>query len=344
MKKRVLFLMVFGLTSLVMGGKVVPLADLIKPDSIVIDESQIYITDDIMICIYNLEDFTLKKRFGQEGEGPGEFLRNRQTGNPPLSIDVQTENLMVNSLNKISIFSKQGKFVNEHKVLDRGDKFVPLGNGFAGEGDLRTGTTRYVTVNIYDRNVKKIKQVFQVLHPLQKIGAGFRMLSEPRIFISHKNRLFVTLDNEFIIRTYDSQGNLKNQIKLDYIRIKVSGKDRERVDKYLKNHPRIKELYSLLKPIHFPEYYPAIRDMRIVEDKIYLVSWKKRDQSTECMVLNLQGRMLKQVFLPIRYVDELEIYPFTFKNNRLYQLVENSDEEWELQVTEINLSEVGSGT
>ena len=339
-----LFLMVFGLYNLIMGGKAVPLADLIKPDSIVIDDSQIYVTDDIMICIYNLEDYTLKKRFGREGEGPGEFLRNRQTGNPPLSIDVQTEELLVNSLNKISFFSKQGRFLREYKVLDRGDKFVMLGNGFVGEGDLRTGSVRYVTVNLYDRNVKKTRELFKVPHPLQRIGAGFKMLNEPRIFAVYKDRLYLTLDNEFVIRMYDSLGNGAGKIVLEYNRRKVGGEDRERIDQYLKNHPRIKELYAILKPIHFPEHYPAIRDLKIVDNEIYVIGWKVKDKSTECLVLDLSGNLLKHIYVSLKYVDELEIYPFAFKNSRMYQLIENDDEEWELLITEINQSAAESGT
>jgi len=344
MKKSLFIFLLLFLTVTMMAQKIVSMPDLIKPDSIVIDESQVYVTDDIMICIFNLEDFTLKKRFGKEGEGPGEFLRSRQTGNPPLSIDVQTEDLMVNSLKKISFFSKQGRFLRESKVLDRGDNFVPLGNGFVGEGDMQKNSVRYITVNLYGSDLKKTMEAFRVPHPLQRIGAGFRMLSEPRIFTSYKGRLFVTLDNEFVIRVYDSSGNSVNRIGFKYSRKKVTGEDRKRIDQYLKNHPRIKELYSLLKPIHFPEYYPAIRDMRIVEGKIYLICWKRQDKSTECVVMDMKGNKLKHLFLPIRYIDELEIYPYTIKNNRLYQLVENSDEEWELHISEINQSAAEPGT
>lgn len=344
MKKCILVLCVLCLPGMIMADKAITMTDLIKPDSISVDDGQIYVTDDIVILIYDLKNFTLKKRFGKEGEGPGEFIRNRQTGNPPLSIDVQTENLIVNSMNKISIFSKQGQFIEERKVLDRGDQFKPLGKGFAGQGDMREGTVRYITVNIYDSELRKVNQVYKVPHPVQRIGRGFKVINEPRVVTTYRNQLFVTLDRDFIIRVFNFRGVLLYQIDREYTKRKITDEVKRRVDEYLKNHPRIKELYELIKPLIFPEYYPAIRSMNVSDNRIYVVTWNQKEETTECDILDIYGKRLKHVFLPIRYIDELEIYPFTFKNNRLYQLVENEDEEWELHITEINRSGAGPGT
>jgi hypothetical protein len=52
MKKWMVVLSVFWLTSIISAEQVVPLPDLVNPDSIAIDCSRVYITDDIQIYIY----------------------------------------------------------------------------------------------------------------------------------------------------------------------------------------------------------------------------------------------------------------------------------------------------
>jgi hypothetical protein len=336
MKKYMVFLSVFCLSVMIFAEEVVPFPNLVKPDSITIDGSRIYISDDIQVCIYRLDDFSLEKRFGQQGEGPREFMRNRQTGMPPLSIDVQTDHLMVNSMNKISFFTKQGRFIEERKVLDRGDKFLPLGKGFVGEGDRREATSRYITVNLYDPSLNKVKEIFKVLHPLQQIGSGFKMINAPRTFHTSHNRLFVAMESDFIIRVFDLQGNPLYQIEHEFSKKKITDDEKKRVIKYVQNHPRFKELYPILKPLRFPQYYPAIRSFKMGDNRIYVVTWIQRDQKTECVILETKGKVTKRVYIPLKYVDDLEIYPFTFKGSRLYQLVENEDEEWELHITDIS--------
>jgi hypothetical protein len=77
-KRIFLVFLLFFLTVSVFAGKQVILAELVNPDSIAVDQYQVYITEGTSIYIYDLENFKLKTKFGKRGEGPNEFMENKK--------------------------------------------------------------------------------------------------------------------------------------------------------------------------------------------------------------------------------------------------------------------------
>jgi hypothetical protein len=57
----------------------------------------------------------------------------------------------------------------------------------------------------------------------------------------------------------------------------------------------------------------------------------KKDETDEFFIYNFNGQFLKRLFLPAAYLDGLRPCPTYIKDNKLYQLIENEEEEeWEL--------------
>ena len=100
-------------------------------------------------------------------------------------------------------------------------------------------------------------------------------------------------------------------------------------------------LIMMMKPIKFPEYFPAVAAMFITGDKIYVVTFKTTplDDSTDnfdVLVFDLKGKFLKKILLPVKMMDPIQFYPYTIHEGKMYQLVENEDEEaYEVHITEI---------
>lgn len=334
--KRILFvLLLVLLTFPVFAGKRVSLEELVNPDSIVIDRYQLYITEETSIYIYDLENFKMKTKFGKRGEGPGEFMANRQTGNPPLTINVQTKDIIVNSLNKMSFFSKDGKFKNERKVGAFSDGFIPLDNGFAGQTLTTEEGKRYWRLDIYDSNLNKVKEVFKIKHHFQGLGKGFKVFQESRLYTAYGNKLFVAWEKDFNIRVFNSQGERLYAISHNYKKLPVTEEDKKKVIEYCKTDPHLKELYEAIKPILFPGYYPALRYMQINDGKIYAITYKGSSAKTGCLIFDIKGKFLKKVFLDLKAADLFALYPFTIDNGNTYQLVETEDETWELHIDSI---------
>jgi len=336
MRKISLFIVLHCLTIFIFAGKTIPLKEVVNPDSISVDQSQLYLTDGTSILIYDLETLKLKKKFGKTGEGPGEFMGNPQSGHAPLTIDVRTKDIIVNSFNKLSFFSKDGTLIKEHKVSSFTSGFVALGKNFAAE-TLLMQEERFWLCNIFDSNLIKGKEIVRVKHYFQGPGKGFKVLSISRLYIPYDNKLFVSWGQEFKIDVYDPDGKELYSITRDYEKVKVTENIKEGIIKYFKTDPNLKKIYPMLKPVIFPDVYPAIRAMALNKGKIYAVTYKK-DKSgskTECLIMDLKGKLLNTVYLDLTVKDIFMFYPFTISNDTVYQLVETSDDLWELKVTKI---------
>jgi hypothetical protein len=333
--RRILLLFLTFLTVPVFALKHAALAELVYPDSIAVDQYQVYITEGTSIYIYDLENFKMKTKFGKRGEGPKEFMENRQTGNPPLTINVQTKNIIVNSLNKVSFFSKDGKFKNEQKVGAFSDGFIPLGKGFAAQTLTTEEGKRYWTLDIYDSNINKVKEVFKIKHHFQGLGKGFKVLQESRLYAAYDDKLFVAWVKDFNIQVLDSLGEKLYSINYNYKKVPVTEEDRGKIIEYFKINPRTKELYEIIKPIHFPGYYPAIGSMQINDGKIYAITFERSNGKFKCFIFDLKGKLLKEVYLGLKTMDIFALYPFSIYNGNIYQLVESEDETWELYINSI---------
>jgi hypothetical protein len=105
-----------------------------------------------------------------------------------------------------------------------------------------------------------------------------------------------------------------------------------------------------MKPrLEFPIYFPALQTFAVADGKIYAVTYGKKNGKTEVLVLDLKGKLLKTVFLPLHQRDDelamtlenrvsrqVTNSTFAIKNGKFYQVLENQDEKsWELHIHEI---------
>ena len=50
----------------------------------------------------------------------------------------------------------------------------------------------------------------------------------------------------------------------------------------------------------------------------------------------MDGKYINKKIIPIKYETDIQTYPVYIKNGKLYQLVENNEEdEWELLISDI---------
>ncbi len=314
-------------------AKTIHFPELINPQYIVMDEHKLYIVEGTSISIYELDQFKLIKKFGKKGEGPGEFMPNPQSGRP-MFIDIQTDKIIVTSLGKISFFTKAGKFLKDLKhSYGSIDAIQPLGNGFIGLSIGPEKNELFRSIVLYDPQLKAIKSIKKIRHHFQP-GKGFEVLRESTDFFSHQNMLYIGWDKGFKISLFNNKGNLVKSIRQDHPRQRVNNRDRVAIIQLLKTDSRFKSFFELLKPIQFPEYYPAIREMRLSGQNIYLIGYRERDEKTQCQVVRLPSGRIQKIWLPLRKCNVVEFYPYHFRDGKLYQFYE-VDESWELQVVQL---------
>ncbi len=330
MKKLILILLLLLFASLVLRGKVVPLPDLVKPRHIAVDEHQIYIIEGSTVSIYSLNDFKLKKKFGKEGEGPQEFKRRI------FQVNIQPDYIFLTSAGKVLYFTKDGKFIKELRTISPDMRLTPFGKEFVGGRILPENNTLYFSMGIYDADLKKIKDVYKQEWEVQMGGKGTKVFAHPLPYYTDEDSLFIVKGKDLVIDVLDKAGEKRYSITYDYKRIKVTADDKKRVLYYLETDPETKPYFEMIKPIIFPDYFPAIRNYYIADKKIYVITYKQENDKTECFIFDMKGTFLKQVFLPYVYINPIDEYPAAIKNGTLYQLIENEEtEEWELHINGI---------
>ena len=154
MKKTSILIILLCISFFGFTEKVRTFPDLFNPTRIMVDEDRLYIVEFPHVFIYSLKDFSLIKKVGRKGEGPQEFL-------PGLNLLPYPDHIIINSRGKISYFTKTGDFIKEVKCPFAGgvepceDTFVGLGYRRGNDKD----PVNYTTIDVYDQNFKKIREV-----------------------------------------------------------------------------------------------------------------------------------------------------------------------------------------
>ena len=96
----------------------------------------------------------------------------------------------------------------------------------------------------------------------------------------------------------------------------------------------------MIKPLRFPEYYPAIQDFYVTGNKIYVITYKTAEQKTktQCLIFDIKGKFLKSVFLPLKIEKPQPPYFHLIHQGFLYRLEEDiKADQWRIHVTEISI-------
>jgi len=333
-KMMVILLMVLFATLLGAETKVIPTPDLMKPEALFFDKTQMYVTEGTSIFIYSLKDLKLIKKFGKRGEGPQEFIVNPQL---PLLLHVQTEDIIAQSVGKLSWFTKDGEYKKELKLpnpLILG--IQPFGKNFVGM-HLALGEKRWRNLNLYDDKISELKNIIKKEDIFQQ-GKGMVILKAQPFNPIYDNKLFLAWENDLKIKVLDTGLKELYTIKYDVEKQKMTEKNKKDVIHFFKTSPQTKDFFELLKPIKFTTHFPAIQNIIVTGNKIYIATFKSKDEEeeNEFLIFDIKGKFLKQGFFPLKMSTPILPHPYSIHEGYLYQLVEDVDEEeWAFHVTEI---------
>jgi hypothetical protein len=166
------------------------------------------------------------------------------------------------------------------------------------------------------------------------------VFAHPMPYYIWDGKLFIVKGTDLVIEILDKSGRRQYAITHPYQKIKVTSDDKKRVMNHLETDPETKLYLEIIKPIKFPDYFPAIRNYQVTNGKVYVLTYKEENGESEWMVFDTQGQFLKRLSLPYQYENPVDEYPADIKNETLYQLVENQDtEEWELHIVKMSLAD-----
>ncbi len=247
-------------------------------------------------------------------------------------------NIFVSSNSKISYFTAKGEFIKEMRTMPF-IVFRPFLDIY-----IATGTTvndkneTVLTVNIHNSKLEKVKEIYQ---SDMSVGpnASFNYPMNNFTFEPYKNNLYLVRWKEgFVIDIMTKEGKKLYSIKKDYEKIKVTKEYKDKTFQSFKTDPNFKQFFEFFKQrIKFKDNYPGIQDIRVTDDRIYVITFKKKKGKTECIILDLKGNEIKKVFVPYPELHGMDYLPeYDIFNKKFYILIENeNDEVWELHVVEM---------
>jgi hypothetical protein len=318
--------------------------DLNNPYTLKIYGERLFISDGPVIYIYDSGDYRLLNKFGNKGEGPGEFKVHPNINRGSLVFNIKDDQIMVSSLGRVSFFTINGKYLEEKvpQALFGFGQFQTVENHYIGLGAKGHAMKQFITINFYDSDFKKGNEIFKVLafeqgKKINPITIGII----PTLFATSE-RIFC-LDYEGYIHIFGSQGEKLSvirisQVEKNYSRVKVSQERKRKYIEFFKSDPRFKQQFEQdINTIRFPDYFPEIRDFKVADRKIYAISFREKNQQKEIFIFELNGKLLKKMMIPLGELSPRELTPYTIEKGNLYQLVENlNTEEWELDVISLD--------
>jgi len=339
MKKFYLGILILFFSYMVFAGQVVPLPDLQKPENIIVDHNQILITEFPHVYIYDLKSMKLVKKFGKAGEGPREFFNYVRIQYDPKYPD----HICVGSHMKMSYFTRTGEFVKEvrSKTSTTANVYKPVGKkNFSAYGFTQVDKTVFNTLNLFDENLKKIKEIAR-WEPIFQQGKSLNPTDtdlQGGQFRIYDSKIYLMLREDGNVDVFDENGEKLYAVKYDYERIPVTAEDKKAIYEHFKTDPRFSRFYDMFKQmVKFPSDWPSTIDHIAADEKLYVLTNKKKGEKSEFVIFDKNGNFSEKVMVPVKFANPRETYPMTINYGKLFQLVDNEDtEEWELHIHTID--------
>jgi len=325
--------LVFIFIPVLLTGKTsIELPGVLKPHLIEIENNHLFVVEKTSIFIFSLSDSQLLKKFGRQGEGPGE-LKGYVS-----SIEIQPDYILINSMGRLSWFSRGGTFLKQQTDTSLGHNYKILGNRYAAMRMIRGKAAIYFSISIINSKLKILKEIHRYRHPFfqrnRKINPVDVRISSYGVY---QNQVFVDKNGKIMV--FDKDGNMLSEITHEYEPVKITERDKLKVLEFWKSD--LKEEYKVFQDrMEFPEYFPPIRDFQVANGRIYVVSYREKNGNNELFIFDVKGNLLKKTWVPLAGTNMILphlINYYRFKNNKLYRLSENENKDtWELQIFEIN--------
>ena len=344
MKKTLICSVLILLICFPIFSKSVVLNEIFNPSSIKVEKDRIFIAQDANIFIYSAKDFNFIRKFGKKGPGPKEFKQAPAPWMPTITLFSKSNSIFVNSMGKVSHFSKDGVFIKEHKTtgVGRFGRYIPMDINYILIKRVEIDNIRYAVSFLIDPNFKKIKTLCRVKFPQQsgRKRNPILMAKIPEYFDRYSSKdKYVLPDETGKIHIFDKNGNKIQSFTPEYTKVKIDKKLEKKLDNYFLNHKLLKNSYMEYKSrklISLGESLPLFNYYRLTYDKIFIISSHTKDENYETFVYNYEGKLIKKIFLPIQKIDVISVVPFDIFKNKLYQLVYNDDnDEMNLVINEI---------
>ncbi|MDH4270750.1 MAG: hypothetical protein OEW18_02105 [Candidatus Aminicenantes bacterium] len=305
MRKNVLLCLALLTAMNLSAQTTVVLPELQRPHQIAVDGNDLHIFDeaDYSLHVYTISPFAPKLKFGRKGDGPHDFKYLPY-------VFIQPKTLICTDFTKIIWFSKTGHVLKTIKFsgfqdfdLNSEMLLIPVKKNFVRITADHDQMKR--RVYLLDSSFKTLKQLYEGPF-IWSTGSPIDIRTDT---VSAQGLVFIADTDKFLITIFDDQGTLVRSIDKSH--------DVEKV-----------------------QDHALLHQYCVSDGKIYATTYKKEDDKREMLVLDLQGRILRRLFLPLTSIRPmrgvLRYDLFTVAQDKLHELVQNKETgKWDLLITDL---------
>lgn len=348
-KKLLISVLFISMIPVTLISRAASLPEITRPDVLKVGGRGVYILCGSTVFRYSMPHIRFVGAFGKEGEGPGEIKQSPFYSNSLLLLD---DNIVIDSVDKVLYFNHRGELKKEMKK--KGGlmtQMVPVGDNFIAKSlDRSSGNKEYLVLSVLDSQMKKIKEIYRQISPVQP--SSIVMIPDSLYFCVSGNEIFVEKsDQGFFIDVFDQNGRTIRQIKKDILPVPVTVEDRQEVLSLYKADPVVKQIgYENLKRRNkyiYPEHFPAIQAIKGDGRRLYVKTFRKKENREEYLVMDREGRGLHAVYLPpqekgalLARLNGLDQQLYTFHEGIFYWVHFDGDlDEWQLSWQKVGSQE-----
>ncbi len=315
--------------SIIPAKKLAVFPALEDPRSMELDGQYIYVLENYSVAVFSSKTFELIRKIGRKGEGPGESLLVYR-------FKLYPDMIVLNSMHKLLAFSREGNLIFELRKKDiRLPIIWTVGKSFVGlKSNYNANSGLTLTIAIISKQLEILKEISVSREGNEVKGNSHVDQVNPfrnyYNFNVYDDLIFIyDTSKGFYIEVFNSEGQLLYKIdkNSEVEPIPVTEKIKSEFLKQNKNSDDIKvsRMFGRKVKYTFPKYFPAFKQVFLDSGKIYAVTYKKKSDKNEIIIMGLKGKILKRVFLDLSG-ECLKVF-----NGGLYYLKDNVEkEEWEL--------------
>jgi hypothetical protein len=306
------------------GERLTTFPQLSKQAIIKVGENLICINEGAAVFLYDLNDFKLIKKIGKKGEDPGEFSLDS-------IINILKEKIMIESRGKLSFYSFKGDLIKEIRRLPKYRRLKLLEDRYVASSGILSKDVYHNAAKILDADFNELKTFYhdEAKYHQKKQNTNY---SSAWMFDVSEKKCFIVGSSDFKIDVFNKNGESLYTIAPEYERVKISQEFIDAFFEYIKKRRGMQRYHYVKKKVRFPEFFPAISDLVVDGGYVHVITYRRKKNQSEVFVFDLEGKLVKKTFVPLQYSGHgLSFLPYSIKNNYLYQLIENEEEEeWEL--------------
>jgi len=295
-----------------------------------IDQERIVILDgkSTRVHVFANGDFRHVFSFGKTGQGPSEFLWINHIKSYP-------GKFLVFGSEKIAYYNNKGSYNEERKVPYGTSTFWELGDYFVCKKFQGSTKTSVITVKLLDNDFDEIKDLYTYEEKLFSHIAENNKQNQPVFrhyfgFEVDKGNIYIgdTMKG-FYFCVFNETGNKIREINREFNKLPVTSLEKEDHMKRFRNALGKSRFENALRRNNYlyPDYFPAYKNFKVNDGKIYVITYRKEADGYEMVILNDDGKLIKTAAVPVRdFFNDFVIY-----NGTYFYLMENPEKEtWEL--------------